>query len=104
MLKLLLRQILEDHPEGNIGLLQSLLLLNTFGRMFCTAAQHTASQLFHSPTIVLANFLGVLEPSEPVDEDSGTLASWFAWAEQEERIRVGWLAFVLDCSNAALYR
>jgi hypothetical protein len=53
----------------------------------------------------MANFLGVLseEPDDEAEYDN-TLDGWLAWAHAEERIRVGWLAFLMDTCNAALYR
>lgn len=53
----------------------------------------------------MANFLGVLtkDPDDEADYDS-TLEGWMQWANDEERIRVGWLAFLLDTCNSALYR
>lgn len=53
----------------------------------------------------MANFLGVLskEPEDAVDYDS-SLTDWINWAADEERTRVGWLAFLMDTCNAALYR
>lgn len=67
--------------------------------------QHNSSQLFHSPSIVMANFLGVLtkDPDDEAEYDS-TLDGWRQWANDEERIRVGWLAFLMDTCNSALYR
>ena len=53
----------------------------------------------------MANFLGVLakDPDDEVEYDS-TLDGWRQWATDEERIRVGWLAFLMDTCNSALYR
>ena len=104
-LKLNLVQSLEENPDGEVSLLQSLLLINVFGRMFAKAVHHATSQLFHSPSVLLANHLGVLS-QEPDDERyyADTVDGWLQWSEDEERIRVGWLVFLLDCSNAALFR
>lgn len=53
----------------------------------------------------MANFLGVLtkDPDDEAEYDS-TLDGWRQWANDEERIRVGWLAFLMDTCNSALYR
>lgn len=101
------------------------MLVNWFGRYFCSATLHDVSQVrfplslpsyhpekinsslrqvFHSSSIILAGFSGVLVPEDPPDAYESTLDGWCSWAVAEERRRLAWFVFLSDTSNAALFR
>ena len=46
----------------------------------------------------------VRNPAPPIDRQQDPMGAWLQWVVEEERIRVGWHAFVLDSQNAVMYR
>lgn len=67
--------------------------------------EHHVAQVFHSPSIVMARLAGVFLPAHPPHHRThNPLDHWLEWVAFEERKRVGWFAFLMDTSNAAIFR
>ncbi|KII88342.1 hypothetical protein PLICRDRAFT_175941 [Plicaturopsis crispa FD-325 SS-3] len=98
-------EMVEDNPRVDVPILQTILLVNCFGRLFSSPVTHDLSQIFHSPSIVMARFSGVFVKDSTAKTDfEASPEGWTEWALQEERKRIGWFAFIVDTSNAAMFR
>ncbi|KAM0746959.1 hypothetical protein T439DRAFT_383596 [Meredithblackwellia eburnea MCA 4105] len=99
-------EMIEDDPRVEVHVLQTILLLSYFSRMYSSSAHHDISQVFHSPSIILANFSGVFLPESSPETATypPTEEGWASWVSSEERRRIGWFAFLCDTSNAAMFR
>jgi hypothetical protein len=101
----LTRQQVEDEPRAPLHALQTILLINHFSRAYCGMKEHHVAQVFHSPSIIMARLAGVFAPAPlPHHRTHNPLDHWLEWVAFEERKRVGWFAFLMDTSNAALFR
>ncbi|KLT44556.1 hypothetical protein CC85DRAFT_8788 [Cutaneotrichosporon oleaginosum] len=95
----------EDQPQVPLHALQTILLVNYFSRAYCGIKEHHVAQVFHSPSIIMARLAGVFQPAQPPHHRAhNPLDHWLEWVAFEERKRVGWFAFMLDTSNATLFR
>ncbi|ORY77984.1 fungal-specific transcription factor domain-domain-containing protein [Leucosporidium creatinivorum] len=95
---------IEDEPRVAVPVLQTLLLIGRFGREYASAAHHDMSQVMHSPLCILSDFSGVFLNDSYPDSYPPTAEGWVAWTADEERRRLGWLMFLTDTGNAALFR
>ncbi|BEI82886.1 hypothetical protein CcaverHIS002_0307540 [Cutaneotrichosporon cavernicola] len=95
----------EDEPKAPLHTLQTILLINHFSRAYCGVKEHQVAQVFHSSSIIMARLAGVLVPAPPLlHRTHNPLDHWLEWVAFEERKRVGWFAFLMDTSNATLFR
>ncbi|CAK9782713.1 unnamed protein product [Cutaneotrichosporon oleaginosum] len=97
----------EAEPRAPPHTIMTILLTNYFSRSYCSVKEHAVAQIFHSSSIVMARLAGSFLPtftSHPSPVATNPLDHWLAWVEHEERKRVGWLAFMMDTENAALFR
>ncbi|BEJ09842.1 hypothetical protein CcaverHIS641_0607570 [Cutaneotrichosporon cavernicola] len=97
----------EAEPRAPPHTIMTILLINYFSRSYCSVKEHAVAQIFHSSSIVMARLAGSFLPTfapHPSPVASNPLDHWLAWVAQEERKRVGWLAFMMDTENAALFR
>ncbi len=110
--------VMESDSTPNTPVLQALLLINHFGRMYGSARHYDFDQvsysleggadfqIHHSAVITAAIHSGLLNINSTHWSQCKTLgaAGWTLWAEAEERIRLAWLAYVSESFNAAYYR
>ncbi len=97
----------EAEPRAPPHTIMTILLINYFSRSYCSVKEHAVAQIFHSSSIVMARLAGAFLPTfaqHPSPVASNPLDHWLAWVAHEERKRVGWLAFMMDTENAALFR
>ncbi|GMK53815.1 hypothetical protein CspeluHIS016_0104010 [Cutaneotrichosporon spelunceum] len=95
----------EDEPKAPLHTLQTILLINHFSRAYCGMKEHHVAEVFHSSSIVMARLAGVFLPAPPpLHRTHNPLDHWLEWVAFEERKRVGWFAFLMDTSNAILFR
>lgn len=96
----------EEEPRTDIASIQTILLINHFSRSHCSLIQHDVAQIFHSPSIFMARLTGVFLPNYSSKRRStgDPMENWLDWVAEEERVRLGWFAFMMDTENSSLFR
>ncbi|KAK7204176.1 fungal-specific transcription factor domain-containing protein [Myxozyma melibiosi] len=101
--------MIEDQPQVQLWVHQTLLLTNYFDKMLGSTVQYDMSQFFHGTNIALIHFSGYLkglqEPqiSETSDNDTAD-HQWREWVWYETTKRTAFFAFICDTQHATLFR
>ncbi|KAK9449731.1 fungal-specific transcription factor domain-containing protein [Limtongia smithiae] len=101
--------MIEDQPQVQLWVHQTLLLTNYFDKMLGSTVQYDMSQFFHGTNIALMHFSGYLkgliEPSVVDTSDSVLLdQQWREWVVFETTKRTAFFAFICDTQHATLFR
>ncbi|KAK9321813.1 fungal-specific transcription factor domain-containing protein [Lipomyces orientalis] len=101
--------MIEDQPQVQLWVHQTLLLTNYFDKMLGSTVQYDMSQFFHGTNIALMHFSGYLKGlTEPpvVGTDDSVFADnqWRKWVEFETTKRTAFFAFICDTQHATLFR
>ncbi|KAF3066488.1 Zinc finger protein klf1 [Daldinia childiae] len=97
------------NPKPDLWMLQTILLVECFGKSRAGQKQHDMSHLFHGMLINLirrsdCQSVRPVRPHE--DNDKGNLVddcSWRQWVEAEEKKRLALLCFMWDTQHAVLF-
>ncbi|KAK6953828.1 hypothetical protein Daesc_003790 [Daldinia eschscholtzii] len=97
------------NPKPDLWMLQTILLVECFGKSRAGQKQHDMSHLFHGMLINLirrsdCQSVRPIRPHE--DNDKGSLVddrSWRQWVEAEEKKRLALLCFMWDTQHAVLF-
>ncbi|ORY59674.1 fungal-specific transcription factor domain-containing protein [Pseudomassariella vexata] len=95
-------------PKPELWMLQTILLVECFGKSRAGQKQHDMSHLFHGMLINLIRRSDCqsVRPSRFSDPDwrpSSQETSWRQWAEAEEKKRLALLCFMWDTQHAVLF-
>ncbi|KAK9476225.1 fungal-specific transcription factor domain-containing protein [Lipomyces japonicus] len=101
--------MIEDQPQVQLWVHQTLLLTNYFDKMLGSTVQYDMSQFFHGTNIALMHFSGYLkglsEPQIVKTEDSVQAdKQWHEWVWYEMTKRTAFFAFICDTQHATLFR
>ncbi|KAK9244774.1 fungal-specific transcription factor domain-containing protein [Lipomyces tetrasporus] len=101
--------MIEDQPQVQLWVHQTLLLTNYFDKMLGSTVQYDMSQFFHGTNIALMHFSGYLKglTEPPVVETNGSVFAdnqWRKWVEFETTKRTAFFAFICDTQHATLFR
>ncbi|KAK9453515.1 fungal-specific transcription factor domain-containing protein, partial [Dipodascopsis uninucleata] len=101
--------MIEDQPQVQLWVHQTLLLTNYFDKMLGSTVQYDMSQFFHGTNIALMHFSGYLKglTEPPVNEtyDVATAdTQWREWVIYETTKRTAFFAFTCDTQHATLFR
>ncbi|KAI8957509.1 fungal-specific transcription factor domain-containing protein [Daldinia sp. FL1419] len=97
------------NPKPDLWMLQTILLVECFGKSRAGQKQHDMSHLFHGMLINLIRRSDCqsVRPAHPqVDKDKGSLVGdrgWKQWVEAEEKKRLALLCFMWDTQHAVLF-
>ncbi|KAI1799677.1 fungal-specific transcription factor domain-containing protein [Daldinia bambusicola] len=97
------------NSKPDLWMLQTILLVECFGKSRAGQKQHDMSHLFHGMLINLIRRSDCqsVRPSRPhEDNDKGSLVvdrSWRQWVEAEEKKRLALLCFMWDTQHAVLF-
>ncbi|KAI1108748.1 fungal-specific transcription factor domain-containing protein [Nemania sp. NC0429] len=95
-------------PRPHLWILQTVLLVECFGKSRAGQQQHDMSHLFHGLLINLIRRSDCqsIQPHGPPDEGDDTeiiQQSWKKWSEAEEKKRLSLLCFMWDTQHAVLF-
>ncbi|KAK9469477.1 fungal-specific transcription factor domain-containing protein [Lipomyces arxii] len=101
--------MIEDQPQVQLWVHQTLLLTNYFDKMLGSTVQYDMSQFFHGTNIALMHFSGyfkgLTEPTVVNTMDSVAAdRQWRRWVEYETTKRTAFFAFICDTQHATLFR
>ncbi|KAK9318345.1 fungal-specific transcription factor domain-containing protein [Lipomyces starkeyi] len=101
--------MIEDQPQVQLWVHQTLLLTNYFDKMLGSTVQYDMSQFFHGTNIALMHFSGYLKglTEPPVVETNDSVFAdhqWKKWIEFETTKRTAFFAFICDTQHATLFR
>ncbi|KAK9236403.1 fungal-specific transcription factor domain-containing protein [Lipomyces kononenkoae] len=101
--------MIEDQPQVQLWVHQTLLLTNYFDKMLGSTVQYDMSQFFHGTNIALMHFSGYLKglAEPPVVETNDSVFAdhqWRKWIEFETTKRTAFFAFICDTQHATLFR
>ncbi|KAK9368868.1 fungal-specific transcription factor domain-containing protein [Lipomyces kononenkoae] len=101
--------MIEDQPQVQLWVHQTLLLTNYFDKMLGSTVQYDMSQFFHGTNIALMHFSGYLKglTEPPVVETNDSVFAdhqWRKWIEFETTKRTAFFAFICDTQHATLFR
>ncbi|KAI2619142.1 fungal-specific transcription factor domain-containing protein [Hypoxylon sp. NC1633] len=96
------------NPKPDLWMLQTILLVECFGKSRAGQKQHDMSHLFHGMLINLirrsdCQSVRPARPTEDSGDESGDDRSWRQWAEAEEKKRLALLCFMWDTQHAVLF-
>lgn len=96
------------NPKPDLWMLQTILLVECFGKSRAGQKQHDMSHLFHGMLINLIRRSDCqsVRPIRPIYGDKANLTdhrSWRQWAEAEEKKRLALLCFMWDTQHAVLF-
>ncbi|KAI1463007.1 fungal-specific transcription factor domain-containing protein [Daldinia caldariorum] len=97
------------NPKPDLWMLQTILLVECFGKSRAGQKQHDMSHLFHGMLINLirrsdCQSVRPIRPHEDKDKDSLVAdRSWRQWVEAEEKKRLALLCFMWDTQHAVLF-
>ncbi|KAK9372201.1 fungal-specific transcription factor domain-containing protein [Lipomyces chichibuensis] len=101
--------MIEDQPQVQLWVHQTLLLTNYFDKMLGSTVQYDMSQFFHGTNIALMHFSGYLKglTEPPVVETNDSVFAdhqWKKWIQFETTKRTAFFAFICDTQHATLFR
>ncbi|KAL7629779.1 hypothetical protein AAE478_001302 [Parahypoxylon ruwenzoriense] len=96
------------NPKPDLWMLQTILLVECFGKSRAGQKQHDMSHLFHGMLINLIRRSDCqsVRPARPNEDNKGDAqddGGWRQWAEAEEKKRLALLSFMWDTQHAVLF-
>ena len=93
-------------PRPELWTLQTILLVECFGKSRAGRKQHDMSHLFHGLLINLirrSDCQSIVNTPGPAQDTAGQEKAWRLWAEAEQKKRLALLCFMWDTQHAVLF-
>ncbi|KAI1335659.1 fungal-specific transcription factor domain-containing protein [Xylariaceae sp. FL0016] len=103
-----LRWLIFTSPEfqapAPLWIIQALLIVQSYEKMFSTRRQHEMAHIFHYSVITLMRRGSCYSLDMEGDGDTSSIErTWHRWAETEMSYRAAYFAFVMDSQHTSLF-